>query len=84
MTAVVAREIFEKQQPSTPISVAKLDSFQFETVTVNTRGEVIKRDPDKQAKFFKEDLGNGVNLEMVYIPGGKFLMGTEDQERERP
>ena len=29
------------------------------------------------------DLGNGINLEMIAIPGGKFLMGTEDREIER-
>ncbi len=28
-------------------------------------------------------MGNSVNLEMVDIPGGKFLMGTEDEEIER-
>ena len=36
-----------------------------------------------EAQYFTEDLGNGVGLEMVYIPGGKFLMGTEDEEIER-
>ena len=28
-------------------------------------------------------MGNSVNLEMVYLPGGQFLMGTEDEEIER-
>ena len=32
---------------------------------------------------FIEDLGNGITLEMIAIPGGKFLMGTEDEEIER-
>ena len=72
LTAVVAREILNP-----------LDSFKFETVTVDQKGEIVERDSNKQAKFFKEDLGNSVNLEMVYIPGGKFLMGTEDEEIER-
>ncbi len=36
-----------------------------------------------EARYFAEDLGNSINLEMIAIPGGKFLMGTEDQERER-
>jgi formylglycine-generating enzyme required for sulfatase activity len=34
-----------------------------------------------------EDLGNGVKLEMIYIPGGSFLMGSPDgvgYESERP
>ena len=36
-----------------------------------------------QAQFFTEDLGNDIKLEMIAIPGGKFLMGTEDQEIAR-
>jgi formylglycine-generating enzyme required for sulfatase activity/predicted Ser/Thr protein kinase len=33
-----------------------------------------------QAHSFTEDLGNGVFLEMVAIPGGTFLMGSPDTE----
>ena len=32
---------------------------------------------------FTEDLGNDIGLDMIAIPGGKFLMGTDDQEIER-
>lgn len=43
----------------------------------------------KQAKFYREDLGGGIDLEMVSIPGGKFRMGALDSEKvasnsERP
>jgi formylglycine-generating enzyme required for sulfatase activity/uncharacterized caspase-like protein len=34
----------------------------------------------KQAEFFTEDLSNGITLEMVKIPAGSFLMGTEEAE----
>ncbi|HAX86927.1 MAG TPA: formylglycine-generating enzyme family protein [Cyanobacteria bacterium UBA11370] len=38
----------------------------------------------KNAQYFVEDLGNGVTLEMVAIPGGTFLMGSPDtEERHR-
>jgi formylglycine-generating enzyme required for sulfatase activity len=42
-----------------------------------------------QAQYFPEDLGNGIKLNMVLIPGGSFLMGApETEERsssdERP
>ncbi|MEH2270714.1 MAG: SUMF1/EgtB/PvdO family nonheme iron enzyme [Nostoc sp.] len=36
-----------------------------------------------RAEFFTENLGNGVVLEMVAIPGGKFIMGSPESEPER-
>ncbi|MDJ0535999.1 MAG: formylglycine-generating enzyme family protein [Xenococcaceae cyanobacterium MO_207.B15] len=59
-----------------------LTPFNFEVLTVNARGEVINR-VTEESEFFTHNLGNGVNLEMVAIPGGTFLMGTEDAEIER-
>ena len=59
-----------------------LKNFEFPVVTVNSKGEEVKREKSR-AQYFTEELGNGVALEMVAIPGGKFLMGTEDQEIER-
>ncbi len=53
--------------------------FEFETVTVNAKGQIIHRKP-QQARYQTEDLGNGVTLEMVYIPGGTFMMGSPDNE----
>ena len=80
VTAVVARQILQEQPPTT---LKILQTFDFETVTVDAKGEVVKRDPNKQVKFFKEDLGNNVTLDMVSIPGGSFMMGTEEEEIER-
>jgi eukaryotic-like serine/threonine-protein kinase len=37
-----------------------------------------------QAERFTEDLENGVNLEMVYVPGGSFTMGSEEYDSEKP
>ncbi|MBD2563199.1 MULTISPECIES: SUMF1/EgtB/PvdO family nonheme iron enzyme [Nostoc] len=37
----------------------------------------------RQTEFATEDLGNGVVLEMVAIPGGKFIMGSPESEPER-
>ena len=34
----------------------------------------------KNANYFGEDLGNGVILEMVSIPGGTFIMGSPENE----
>ncbi len=54
----------------------------FNTVTVNRRGEIISR-RQSQAQVMTENLGNGVSLEMVKIPGGRFLMGSPETEVER-
>ena len=54
----------------------------FEVVTVNSQGQRTRKE-DRYAPYFTEDLGNDVMLEMVSIPGGKFLMGTESEEIER-
>ncbi len=57
-------------------------TVEFETVTVNAKGEKVSRSTH-QAKFFKEDLGNGVILEMVSIPAGEFEMGSPSGENNR-
>jgi formylglycine-generating enzyme required for sulfatase activity len=67
----------EPEEPKQLLSV-----FNFEVVGVNAKGEQIKKE-SKQSQYFREDLGKGITLEMVAIPGGTFLMGTEDEEIER-
>ena len=90
--AVVAREIFSRPK-STPVTISEstplpspkpisLQSFQFEVVTVDSRGKITNRRPG-QAKSFAEDLGNGVTLEMVEIPAGSFKMGSPSGEKGR-
>ncbi len=35
------------------------------------------------AQYFTEDLGDGIGLDMVLIPGGTFLMGSPEDELDR-
>ena len=59
-----------------------LKTFQFQVVTVDARGNIADRRPGN-ANFFIEDLGNDINLEMVEIPGGQFVMGSPQFEKLR-
>ncbi|MEI6443058.1 MAG: SUMF1/EgtB/PvdO family nonheme iron enzyme [Nostocales cyanobacterium ELA583] len=52
---------------------------QIKVVTVNKFGEIIQRQ-QPIARYFTEDLGNGVTLEMAAIPGGTFMMGSPENE----
>lgn len=69
-----------------PPKPVKAKTFEFETVTVNRSGAIIKRETH-QAKYFTEDFGNGASLDMVYIPDGIFIVGLpegEGYEDEKP
>ncbi|OUL23670.1 bifunctional serine/threonine-protein kinase/formylglycine-generating enzyme family protein [Nostoc sp. 106C] len=73
-------------QSSQPSNTSSLKTFEFDVVTVDARGKQISRNR-RSANFFEEDLGNGVILEMVSIPGGTFMMGSpqgEGDNREKP
>ena len=67
--------------PSVPQELS-LQSFDFETVTVDAKGTINNR-RNLQAKYYAEDLENGVTLEMVEIPGGTFTMGSPPGEEQR-
>ncbi|MGK7938973.1 MAG: SUMF1/EgtB/PvdO family nonheme iron enzyme [Crocosphaera sp.] len=85
--------------PSIPLSSARnqhpnkhlissLKSFQFEAITVNSKGKIIARNK-RENKYFTIKLGQDINLDMVVIPGGTFYMGTSqkeggDRQQEQP
>ncbi|MBW4629417.1 MAG: SUMF1/EgtB/PvdO family nonheme iron enzyme [Brasilonema octagenarum HA4186-MV1] len=84
---------FEKHKVTTPISEIKasseldsLQTFNFDVVTVDAQGDEISREC-RNGKFYAENLGSEVTLEMVGIPGDTFMMGSKDNEGdgdERP
>jgi len=69
----------------------ELEPFNFDVATIElkrigrSRGnkELIIKHHNQQAYCFTEDLGNGVELEIVAIPEGSFLMGSPKDETER-
>ena len=60
----------------------ELLTFTFTTKTVNKTGKIVNQE-NHQAKYFKEDLGNNITLEMVQIPAGSFMMGSPESEKGR-
>ncbi|BAY89299.1 serine/threonine protein kinase [Tolypothrix sp. PCC 7601] len=65
-----------------PVSQNRLQTFKFDVVTVDAKGKPAQTSKG-EAKYFVENLGNGVTLEMVKIPGGTFTMGSPVEEAER-
>ncbi|MEH2452410.1 SUMF1/EgtB/PvdO family nonheme iron enzyme [Nostoc sp.] len=93
----IARPRWEPQQAPVPLprntvvnsakgefTVEKnsLKTFQFEVVTVNAKGNITNR-RNQEAKYFEENLGNGVTLKMVQIPEGTLMMGSPEGEAGR-
>ncbi|MGH1392922.1 MAG: SUMF1/EgtB/PvdO family nonheme iron enzyme [Trichormus sp.] len=81
----------EQKKPSQPISNPGIQTqtFEFDTAIVTLKsiaflGSKTKKHEiqriRKQSKFYRETLVNDVVLDMVAIPGGKFLMGSPEDE----
>ena len=65
--------------PAFAINAPKLTRIQFTSVKLDRQGKIVDQ-PTGSAEIFTEDLGNGVELTMVKIPAGKFLMGSPQGE----
>jgi formylglycine-generating enzyme required for sulfatase activity len=59
-----------------------LSRCEFDVVRVDSRGRVVDRRKGS-AQFYVEDMGGGVAIEMVEIPGGSFQMGSPNNEAGR-
>jgi formylglycine-generating enzyme required for sulfatase activity len=62
-------------------SVVNLKTFTFETVSVDRNGEIGDR-RSGMAEYFTVSLGDGVAMDLVSIPGGKFMMGDERHHQD--
>jgi formylglycine-generating enzyme required for sulfatase activity len=76
-------------QPSEP--PLKTRTFEFIVATIERQSQRSRFEPKKwvikkekrQAEGIVQKLAEGVELELMEIPGGTFTMGTEDEEIER-
>ncbi len=82
--ADIAQNIEERvrQRKQEILTPEKLLKFTFETIYVDKRGIITKREP-LEAYYYQEPLGKGIEpLTMVAIPGGEFLMGSPQDEKD--
>lgn len=54
----------------------------FSTVRVNHQGEIVAREL-KEAKYTSLDLGEGITIDLVYVPSGSFRLGSPPDEKLR-
>ncbi|EAZ90928.1 SUMF1/EgtB/PvdO family nonheme iron enzyme [Crocosphaera chwakensis] len=76
---IVPKEKEKKSQPILSVKTPPLQEFSFERPIVDETGTILERIKG-ESQGFKEDLGDGNILEMIYIPGGTFLMGSTPDE----
>ncbi|MGA7937289.1 MAG: SUMF1/EgtB/PvdO family nonheme iron enzyme, partial [Kovacikia sp.] len=73
----------ERMPPAQPARPrAGSPTVEFEVVTVDPQGRITDR-RQGNTEFRREELGNGITLDLVLIPGGTFLMGAPDGEAGR-
>jgi formylglycine-generating enzyme required for sulfatase activity len=79
-------EAEKKERQRREEEASKGKEFTFEIITVDKNG---RENSKKSGKGYQkdQDLGNGIKLEMVYVPAGNFMMGSpsgEGSDNERP
>jgi formylglycine-generating enzyme required for sulfatase activity/uncharacterized caspase-like protein len=70
-----------KSPGTIPLNPA-INTFDFEVISVNERGQEVELH-HQISEHRTEELGKGIVLEMVSIPGGSFLMGASKTESGR-
>jgi len=79
VTSVRGEPVEPRRASGQPLQTSE---FSFEIVRVDKHGTIIERRPGKATQYV-QDLGQGAQVEMVSIPGGKFTMGAPTSEQQR-
>lgn len=90
----IVQKISLDSVPSSIINPKKtypnIEKFTFETITFETEKKLFglmstikKNIVTKTGQFFVEYIGEGVNVDMIFIPSGSFLMGSNNTEYGR-
>jgi len=66
--------------PSPKLNAAPV--FQAAVVKVDPKGQVVDHQ-DRSIRYTSEDLGNGITIELVHVPSGRFSMGSPAHELHR-
>ncbi len=84
---IVQKTDITNQNKATPLNIK---TFEFESVSIETKkkffGFISSLNINKIAKtgkYFEEKLNENTNVEMVYIPSGTFLIGSNNNELDR-
>jgi formylglycine-generating enzyme required for sulfatase activity len=67
---------------ATGMGALPLRGYEFDVVTVNSNGSEMSRRKG-QAQYCTEEIA-GISLELVAIPGGTFVMGSTEDDSEKP
>lgn len=72
----------EPERSAKPKSLPELLGYEFDVIHVDDKGRLEERRKER-ARFYVEDAGAGVKLEMVELPAGSFLMGSTQGDMEQ-
>jgi formylglycine-generating enzyme required for sulfatase activity len=88
--SIESAKVVTPQQPATATTKTQVKSFEFETATLSRYTSAIGKKAKwqavlnrRKAKCVAIELGEGLTIDLVAIPGGKFLIGSPETEAER-
>ncbi|WP_265266798.1 formylglycine-generating enzyme family protein [Spirulina subsalsa] len=65
-------------QPPMPIPTQNIQTYHYEIITLNEQGDIAQRQKGQNQGYLENT--KGLNLEMVMIPAGEFIMGSPEDE----